>query len=580
MIVSFSIAFVMGLINPFEIMLVNSQDFSVSYSDAFRCLLIPALLCFLAVLFVLFIALMIHRSVFEILRSVFLGVMVSSYCQELFLNGKMIVGDNGTTIAELSDTEVSINFFIHFAIIAFCVIMSARKFIPSREPAPAQTVAPAQNAEGNFFSRNIIAYIFLCIILMKTIGFASTYAANTKATLNSADRSTPESHFFSYVPTTSFSKDQNNIYVFIVDMLDTFWCDDFLEMYPEVMDELDGCTFYQNNTSQYANTFPSVCSMLGAEPYDASSREAYFERIWNGENTLSILKEHGYQVNLIMDKSYSFGDDSLIEPFCDNYVVPEGLTQELDVNVLRRILYHLSFSRTSPYAIKRMIPNELTSISNVEYITVSCKEQESTTPSAVNTNSDTHLYEYLQSAEFHANCEHGVFTIIHLNGAHDTNEPLVEMMGFNKGNAIQNTIRANFETILYYVRSAKELGVYDQTTFIILGDHGQRTKEIRDDDYHLINPTLPALLIKPANADHAPFKYDRFTGLSSSMFMASVLEFAEIDHQKYGYSYQDIEQSQQIIARDFFWQESDSPKKEHYIITGDARDFSNWIKAD
>ena len=149
MIVSFSIAFVMGLINPFEIMLVNSQDFSVSYSDAFRCLLIPALLCFLAVLFVLFIALMIHRSVFEILRSVFLGVMVSSYCQELFLNGKMIVGDNGTTIAELSDTEVSINFFIHFAIIAFCVIMSARKFIPSREPAPAQTVAPAQNAEGD-----------------------------------------------------------------------------------------------------------------------------------------------------------------------------------------------------------------------------------------------------------------------------------------------------------------------------------------------------------------------------------------------------------------------------------------------
>lgn len=579
LIVSVSIALIMGAIDPFEILLVNSQDLAVSYPDALQCLLPSTLSLFFTVLISLFVALMIHRRVFEMVRSILLGITVSSYCQELFLNGKMVVGDNGTTLGEISDMEVSLNLLIHFAVIAAFAIVTVSRYMPSRRPAPEKEDTPDQKAGESFFLKNIAVYLFLCITVMKAVGVFSTYCANVKGDKDRA-LDAPDPHFFSYVPTTSFSKDQDNIYVFIVDMLDTFWCDAFLEVYPEVKDEMPGFTFYQNNMSQYVNTFPSVCCMLTDQLYDGSEREDFFERIWKEENTLSILKENGYQINLILDKSYSFGDDALIGPFCDNYVIPDDLTQELDRKALRRILYHLSLSRSLPYALKQMIPNELSAISNVEYIKVSCKEQDKSTTSAVNNNSDLHLYEYLQSAKFHADCETGVFTIIHLNGAHGENELLVEKTDFNAGSMLQRTIRANFETILYYIRSAQELGVYDNTTFIILGDHGQRTREVRDGENHLIDSVMPALLIKPANAVHAPFRYDRYTGLSNDMFMASVLEYAGIDHQKYGYSYQDIEKSQQVIERDLYWEwGEDVPKTGlHYTVTGDARDFSIWKK--
>ena len=297
---------------------------------------------------------------------------------------------------------------------------------------------------------------------------------------------------------------------------------------------------------------------------------------------LSVLKDNGYQVNVIMDQNYSFGDAALIQPFCDNNIMPEDYIQELNPKVLRRILYHLSLNRISPYVLKQLVPNELLPISNAEYITITYKEQESTAQCIVNNKSDTHLYDFLQTAEFNADCDKDVLTIIHLNGAHDINEQLVETAAIDKGDMRQKTIRANFEIILNYIRSAKELGVYDHTTFIILGDHGQRTTQVHDENLRLTKPSMPALLIKPANAEHAPFRYDRSTGLSNEMFMASVLEFAGIDHQKYGCSYQDIEKSQQIITRDFFWRELniDPKTKAHFTVTGDARDFSNWKETE
>ena len=51
--------------------------------------------------------------------------------------------------------------------------------MPSRKTAPSKEDAQIQKSEHPFFSRNIVAYLFLCITIMKTVGFSSTYFANT-----------------------------------------------------------------------------------------------------------------------------------------------------------------------------------------------------------------------------------------------------------------------------------------------------------------------------------------------------------------------------------------------------------------
>lgn len=580
LVISFIFALIFGLLNPLDIFFANRADFFVSLSEALRSLLLPSFLTFLAVLLILFLALLLHKAVFEMLKYVLLGITAAAYCQELFLNGKMILGDNGTNLGEITSTEETVNLLIHFAVIAFFVILAASRWMPGRKEASSEADAAGNDSDGGFISRNIVAYAFAGILLMKAIGFGSAYAGAVKDSHIGKNDAPVTVDFYSYEPTVSFSKDQN-ICVFVVDMFDSTWCDAFLELYPEVREELEGFTFYQNNTAWYCDTFPSVCSILTHEGYDWSiSREAYFEQAWAGDSVLSVLKDNGYQINLVLDAPVTYGDSSLIRDYCDNFVAPENLEQEVDRKTLRRILYHLSFSRILPYAFKVLVPNELGAVSEVEYLIISSKEPEKVTIDTVNNLTDIHLYEYVRSAEFDAECEKDVCTIIHLNGAHDENLPLAEEMGAEKGEVIQRTIRANFETMLYYIRSAKELGVYDQTTFVILADHGSRFDDLYDDSLHLIKPTLPTLMIKPANAERSPFRYDSETGLSNEMFMASILEYAGIAHQEYGYSYQDIISSRQVVPREFVWRERTTTKKDHYIITGDARDFSNWKEAD
>ena len=570
--ISFLLAAFFGLLDPFDVMLVNARDFYVSWSDALSCLWLPTFLAFGTLLLLLLLALVIHRWAFEILRSILLGVTVASYCQELFLNGKMVLGDNGTILGEITDIELSVNIMIHFAILAVFVILSVSRLMKSRTETPSE-----QNTSGNsgLLSRNYMVYALFIMTLMKGVGLVPTMTEVMKNDQPDQTEAPFPIRFYSYEPTVSYSGSQNNIYVFIVDTLDTLWSDELLEIYPELTEELEGFTFYQNNTSCFGNTLTSVTQMLTDHPYTLENNPQYIEEAWQGENTFTILKDNDYRINMILDQQY-LETFSELESVCDNLAQPDSLNVELDVPVLRRILYDLSFSRLAPYAVKGMIPNEVSSVSNVEYLIISSAEPEKYTQDVVSESSDLHLFEYARTADFNADCDQGVFTIIHMAGAHGYNDALAAEAGFSEGERRYTTIRANFETILYYIRAAKQLGVYDNTTFIILGDHGRRSRDVRGEDYELLQATQPALFIKPANAGNVPLQYDRDTGLSNSMFMASVLEYAGIPHQEYGASYQDVIDSQKVCPREFYWNEFDSKRRVHYIIEGDARDFSNW----
>lgn len=573
LLISLSTALIFGLINPLDLFWCNRAELFVSLTEVLQCLLFPMCMVFFAVLLLLLIALWIHRYAFDILKAGLLGFTFASYCQELFLNGKMIIAENNSTVGEISDIEVSLNLLLHFAIIAAFVLVTASRTIYSKKTENTETNSEGQNSP-NFLSRNIVPYLFLCIAVMKMTGLASSYAKTANAQKSDTDLPVVQSSFFSYEPTVSFAKEHNNICVFVMDMFDSMWCDELLELYPELCEELEGFTFYQNNTSSCENTFPSVCSMLTHQEVYDSDKMDYLAQAWAGDSTLSVLKEHGYRINLVLDASTTYGDTQRIQPFCDNLVPLEDMGRTVKKPVLQRILYHLSFNRFLPYALKSCVPNALPAIKDAEYLEFTAEEPEKITMNIVSESTDIHLYDYVSTAEFNTDCNQDVFSIFHLNCAHDINLPFAEKTGADKGTDMQKTIRANLEIILHYIRNAKELGVYDNTTFIIVADHGRRIKEIRDENDNLAAPILPALMVKPANAAHSPLQYDAVTGLSNDMFMASVLEYAGIAHQSYGVSYQDVIQSKQVIPRSFLWARCDT----QYVITGDARDFSNWEK--
>ena len=127
----------------------------------------------------------------------------------------------------------------------------------------------------------------------------------------------------------------------------------------------------------------------------------------------------------------------------------------------------------------------------------------------------------------------------------------------------------------------KKLGVYDNSTIIVLGDHGRAPSEIEVDDLDgLTSAITTALLVKPAGAENGKLSYDRDSELSLDFFPASILEYAGIDHEEFGISFNDVVEKD--LHPDRWLQTFDfggygkTIYKTLYKINGDARDFDNW----
>lgn len=174
------------------------------------------------------------------------------------------------------------------------------------------------------------------------------------------------------------------------------------------------------------------------------------------------------------------------------------------------------------------------------------------------------------------------FTFIHLNGAHGQNESVSalyndpESQGFDR----ISTARGVYEIIFEYLRQMKKLGVYDNSTIIIVGDHGRVASGLDNGMNELNFAITTGLLIKPAQSGLEPLKIDSKSELSNDFFMASIFEYAGIGHSAYGYSYNDIingnlhpDRYQQTFQ---YVEAGEIIYKTLYKITGDARDFDNW----
>ncbi|WP_044975729.1 sulfatase-like hydrolase/transferase [Ruminococcus sp. HUN007] len=580
-LISLAVTLIFCVITPIDVILINQNNFSVSYSEMISCIVLPAILVLFVCFMLMNVLYTINRKIYEIFKMLILCVTVSFYCQELFMNGKMVRSDLGTTIGNITYVEESLNVLIHFIMIFFPTVLLSYYLFAQSSKNETDVFA---HIDHKFIKNKLPVIIMGCILIMKSVGLVSDFVNFNPEKYDSKGNS--NGRFFSYEPTVSFSK-ENNIYVFIMDRFDSFWCDEFLETYPEVKDELEGFTFYQNNISAYTNTFPSITNMFTHIDYDGSEWYEYFDKAWSGENVFSVLNNNEYKVNLILDESATYGSSSRLSPFCDNTMVPEDLEREIDEKKLREIIFKLSFLRMVPYTFKYRLDNALSDIMNQTYIVYRSEDLDKIHMGKVGLKSDEKIYDYTEKASFNAYSENKVVTAIHLNGAHDTNKALNQKIVFsNNGDNIYKTIRANFETVLRYIRASKDLGVYDNTTFIILGDHARAPESYYDNNNQnkLKKPLVTALLVKPPHTSQFEFKTDDKSQLSNTMLFASILEYAGIDHSKYGDSFNDIIKSKKDVPRKFhtyLWHGVGKVDSLHeYVVNGDARDFSNWELAD
>ena len=124
-----------------------------------------------------------------------------------------------------------------------------------------------------------------------------------------------------------------------------------------------------------------------------------------------------------------------------------------------------------------------------------------------------------------------------------------------------------------YFDKMKEIGVYDNSTIILLGDHGIVTK------------AATGLLIKPRGSTGS-LKTDAVAELSNKYLGAGILEAAGIPHSGLGLSYFDIingapPPERKVYYQTYWFAERNESEivtlQGTYEIPSDANDFDNWI---
>ncbi len=571
-ILSFAIAFTVFFFPPMDIFLGNMREFVVDFKHVALPMLGVSCAAAGALILVQNFFLLIAEWLYKVISKLLFGFLLAIYTQVLFLNGKMTTITGDSTSYSDDRKNVTINMFI----LTFILLLPLFFYIISLFNKKSKFL--------HFGNGMVLPYVAGLIFVMQLVGTGSSIA---KADFKQYNRSYTQ--YLSYKPAQSLSK-EGNVVVFLTDRLDSLWMDEVIDRYPDVSKNLQGFTFYQNNVSHNTNTFPSVPQMLTTYMYNGTEDwPTYTKYAWDEKTVPRRLTENGWNCNLIIDSLTTYGNITQLEEQCNNVITRSGAKVNFNYFQKKGIVQtmsQLSFARLSPYAFKDKLSTGLGSSLSAHFVSFE-EDMDDMVPLAVDVDSDLKYYDYLINNHLKADSDKKTFSFIHLNCSHGTSAATTAMYDREASYDpdIYSTTRGGLQIVFEYLDQLRELGIYDNTTVIILGDHGRAPIEIEaDNEPGLTSAITTGLLVKPANAPAEDLKLDRDSELSNDFFPASVMEYAGIDHSDLGYSYDDVVKGglhPDRFMQTFLWGGYGKvTPKAFYKITGDARDFDNWKEVD
>lgn len=453
---------------PFDIYYANMSEFNFSVVD-----FLPV--CVLAVFVVaalLFALLMLLRGrAYDIACGVITVVAVLLFVQRSFLNMGVdaLVGDGVGTYG-VDIVPFIINTVVWVAIIAAAVVGVI--IVRKKHKELLDTVIVIA----------MITLIGMQAMSMIVLSVTSNVWQRVDERGDLTDVDLGDTDVLTFDGMTELS-DESNVVVFIVDRFDSMYYDALVESEPEFFDRLDGFTYYNDYTSLYSRTYPAVTSILTGKENDFSvTRPEFFEQVYEDGGHLRVMKERGYDINLYTKEYYVYENATVMKDYVDNmagvagYYIKEPFLLSFD-------MIRLSFSSYLPFAAKGAMGYMSTPDFNnhTEYILANSKGEEEILPYDSDLKA---VKDHISNSEFEAIDSKGKFTFIHLDGCHTPiryNEDWEEFWNYDTDTAV----KLNFEIIFAYIDEMKALGIYEDSTIVITGDHAWSTN-----DYLLLGESL------------------------------------------------------------------------------------------
>ena len=542
---SLFLSLTVAFFSPFEVVLMNASEFRFSVNMIWSFQLIAVVAGATVISLLLFL---LPARVGRIVSACIVGFGCAFWTQMLFLNGRMVSLTGQEMIVsrlwQLLDIFAWTALIVGFLVLGIVLVRKNQKTLDL-----------------------ILRGVSAALIVMQSVAFVTLFLIANTGNKGFDRYLTTEKEF-------EFSSG-TNVVEFILDTADGRRLQQMLENYPELNESLSGWTVYPNVTSTYSRTYPSLTYMLTGEKcyFDQGVRD-YIDEAFEKSDFLKRLNDASTDIRVLTMDPALIGnnvDDYIANSFKYKY----DLFSNLNLAKLEDNLISISLFKGMPYVLKGRFSYE------IEDVNYSSYKPLSDSYGSFDHWADPNFYN-----AFHANPPtvtddySKAFRFYHLWGNHPGTF-WNENMDPGPTSDYVNALRGSFKMIESFANYFKDLGIFDNTMFIVTSDHGSSGGgEVLEPDL----PACPILLVKYPNSD---------TGKPLEFNMAPVAHedlFATIE-QTFGLTASGIgsgkalDEIPEADARKRYYNYSALYSDEdgeialiEYEVDGDARDTDNWHK--
>lgn len=540
---SLAVTFVYLLYGPIDIYANNKEEFAFAFSD----LALPVFLIFAASFVVLSAVLYLFKGkAINVISSALLSVMLYMFFDSAFLNKVSFVSGDVVTNGYEKETISAVLCVMIISIMTFVSMAIGKKW------------------------KGVAVFLAVLILGMNGSGLVSDFA--TKNLLS--DNSINCDYVLSEKNLLEVSEKENVVY-FLFDRFDTDYFDEVVNDSPDYFDSLEGFTYYNGAVSKYSRTFPGVSYMITGVEFDGKySPKEYLTKAYEQSDFLKDLKKNGYSINIYSSRYYTYNDAKSLCGIADNAQKVDGY--DVDYKKTLKYFYRMAFLRNSSYLISSLMFQNANNGVEARLSKIIC-ENGTFIPD------DENLYNKITANGLKYSDNDKNYTFIYMKGCHSPFTLDENCQTSENSNSVKQT-KGAFKVIFEYINEMKRLGIYDNSTIIISGDHGIpysddiSIEEFPEQDFTDKGITT-SILIKPKNADNAKLKTSTAQASVENIIPFIVKDTGIKTNNDYGISITDIDENEnreRIYYQSMYNSYDYKLVLNKFVIDGDAHSLDNW----
>jgi len=542
--------FTVFFFGPFEVFGNNMSQFKFLLKDFLPLCLLTAF----TVAIVLFDILLLLRSrVYDIVFGLVFGGSLMLFVQGNYLSlGVSSLAGDGAGDSGFTVPTLAVNAAVWILVILGCVLAMLLLY---RYRDTVRTVATVA----------LVALVGMSLISFAAVSLSTDVYAAEYGTVNGGEDI--EKQMLTVRNLDTLAR-EDNVVIFIVDRFDWEYYYWSLDKCPEIFDELEGFTYFNDYITLYPRTFPGVPHVLtGVENDFSESRLKYFERAYTESPYLAAIREAGYDINVYTDDYYGYKDARDLSGYAEN--TSGNVSYDIvEQNKLSLDMIRLSLYRYLPFSLTDTLGDISTPTFN-QYVSYNSELP-------VYSTDMKDVYEALTEDDFTFRASKKGFSFIHIAGCHLPNRYNADFepaTGSDRTSAVVG-MKQSFKIISEYLKEMKRMGVYEDATVIITGDHCSIGSDSKDPYY----PHITSLLAKPAGVSEGAIAQTNAQVTPDEIFSTVLHAVGSPLAEEYGPTLFEVPDGVDRPRRYLFQRKLSDGTYENveYRIEGYGHDLDNW----